>query len=199
MKTKKIKISVSLLTFLMISVYSSIIAQAINISSNRYTSYKTIFHDNGELMIAQKFIDNEIVQQESYYSDGVLKERFGIVNNKSHGVGVLYFPSGNVQEKYRFNNGKLIGDHIKYYTNKNLRFIRTYNNKETLSETGTWFYPFDGSVSTRFYYDKNGEIHGVHIEYPKDKYGNSLSVVKTYFDQGNEISEIQYNHNKKQS
>lgn len=191
------KLHFFLFVFIFICNYKNLFSQTKNVSSTEFISYITVFHDNGELMIAQKLVENKVVQQESYYPDGVLKERFSIVNGKSHGKGVLYFPSGYVQEKYQFNNGKLIGNHIKYYTNKNLRFIRSYNNKETLSGSGIWFYPFDGSISTEFTYNKNGKIHGIHIEYPKDENNDFLPVVKTYYDNGKVISEEQYNQIKK--
>ncbi len=141
-------------------------------------SYQTIFHKNGELWIAQKFIDGQKVLQESYYENGVLKERFKIKNDKPHGSGVYYFPSGSVQEKYTYFNGRLIGSHERYYTLKKIRFIRTYNNKKNLSGTGTWFHPDDSIITGKFPYDEDGKIHGIFIKYPRDENCDLLTEVK---------------------
>lgn len=163
--------------------------------SNTSISYQTIFHENGELWIAQKFINNQKVLQESYYENGVLKERFSIKNDKQHGSGVYYFPSGSVQEKYTFFNGKLVGNHEKYYTLKKIRFIRTYNNEKNLLGTGTWFHPDDSIITGTFSYDKEGKIHGVYIKYPRDENCDLLAEVRCYYSHGKEITKEQYFNN----
>lgn len=71
--------------------YSSLQAQNKGVSLNEFTGYMTLFHNNGELHIVQKFVDGQMVLQESYFSDGVLKERFGVAEGKPDGAGVLPF------------------------------------------------------------------------------------------------------------
>ena len=194
-----------------IVTFSTVEAQKLN--NEEFTGYETLFHDNGELHVAQKFVDGIVVQQEEYYPNGSLKERTHAIDRVKNGLAVLYYDDCSVQVRRYFLNGKLQGKYEKYFPSGQLSYVVNYINgqREGLYQ----YYYHDGNKVADVYY-RAGEKHGAYIGlyedgsilitgtysedkrhgefvmYPKDDNGNSLPEKRTYHYHGDDITKEQY-------
>ncbi len=100
----------------------------------------------------------------TYYPNGQIKGEFHKEKGKLHGQTLWYYPDGALGALMTYQNNKLHGKSETYYQNGHVKkFIQMKDNKavgisENFSLDGkrevTEFY-FDGSVVSRWIYDKN--------------------------------------------
>jgi len=192
-------------------IFSTVEAQKLN--TEKFTGYKTLFHNNGELHIAQKFINNIIVQKEEYYQNGSLKERIHVLDRVEKWLAILYYEDRSVLAECYLLKGKLHGKYKKYFQSGQLSYVVNYING--LREGLYQYYYLNGNKVADVYYragKKNGTYigfhedgsllitgtyfedkrHGEFVMYPKDNNGNSLPEKRSYHYHGDDITKEQY-------
>ena len=193
------------------ATFSTIEAQKSN--SKEFTGYETLFHNNGELHVAQKFVNGIVVQQDEYYPNGSLKEISYAFGKFKNGLALLYYDDCSVQAKRFFLKGKLHGKYEKYFPSGQLSYRVNYIDglREGLYQ---YYYPEGNKVADVYYrkgkkhgtyigLHKDGSVfitgtyfddkrHGEFIVYPKDDDGNSLPEKRTYHYHGDDITKEQY-------
>jgi len=126
-----------------------------------------IYAENG--VIEQKFtLVNDSIQGEltNYYPCGAIQEKLNFERGKRHGSGTLLFSDGKTEATYQYNHGKLTGDYIRYFNTGVVERKTSYKDGA-----------FDGNYLV---YWANGKprVTGVNSK------GNSEGLWKYYFANG---------------
>jgi len=126
-----------------------------------------IYGKNG--VIEQKFtLVNDSIQGEltNYYPCGAVQEKLNFEKGKRHGNGTLYFSDGKTEATYQYKHGKLTGDYIRYFNTGNIERKTSYKDGA-----------FDGSYLV-FWANGKPRVTGTNSK------GNSEGLWKYYFANG---------------
>ncbi len=115
-----------------------------------------------------------------YYSTGELKSVKVYKNKKVDWESITYFKNGKINSKASYHNERFIGPVTFYHSNGQKNFEQIYDSSGK-------------SNGTFRLWNERGQI----MQTGNDKQGKMIGEWKTYFDNGNLESIIQYNEGRK--
>lgn len=128
-------------------------------------SFYTEYYENGSIKSETDMVDGKKNgQQITYYprSDGILipSRIENFIDDVSNGIVTTYYELGAMKEVTTMRNGIISGVYYKYYE--------------------------EGSIKTRKFYNKHGQLHGKEVKY-------SLPIKRrNYGQKGRIIKEVQW-------
>ncbi len=103
----------------------------------------------------------------SYYSDGSIKERFGLLDGRKESQATYWYSNGQVKFSMSYRNGKLHGEKKTWSSDSAHTLLAHYNyNAGKLDGEQKKWYP-TGELFMKMYF-KEGKEHGLQHAYRKN-------------------------------
>ena len=133
-----------------------------------------IYSKNKILKAKKSLLENGKMKIISYYENGNKQEEVFVINELFDGEALVYYPSGKLKEKDFFKKGKREGETIIYYENGNAKQKSTFKNDKREGDLFI-YYPSGKLHQTEKFI--NGKAEGEVIEY----YESGAIKEKAYF------------------